>query len=129
MNPSVLQAPTLAVRGGEDTASLRLHAHCTAGSPNGSVTVSFSNMAETETFYLQFAPLGSRVEYHLAPTNQTEGVDARKISLNGDPLVVGDATTLPDLAGRVVSGLSDVIVAPLSLGYIVFPSALAAACM
>ncbi len=71
MGSTVLGAPTTTaaiesephVDGGTDQQALRLHAHCTAGATNGSVTVALSNAAEAVTFNLSFAgspPLSGR---------------------------------------------------------------------
>ena len=122
-----------------------MHAHCTAGSSNGSVTIAFSNMDESVTYSLALPtssatvtgtapPLGSqqRVEYHLTAANATEGIDTRRLLLNNaTPLAVGNSTELPPLAGDVVAAGSSgtITVEPVSMGWVVFPDAGAPACM
>jgi heparanase 1 len=119
------------------TAGLRLHAHCTAGASNGSVTVAFSNMDEAVSYRLNMDTgafgAGGRVEYRLAPANATRGdstgINTRRLTLNGRALEVGDSTELPSLAGAAVAGGAPMVVAPVSIGWMVFPQAGAAECM
>jgi hypothetical protein len=134
MGAAVLNGTVRWSGGSAMPASLRVHAHCTAGRGDGAVTVAWANMDEREAFDLRFSEaLGAqRIAYHFAAANATEGMGARVLSLNGGvPLRVGDGAAPPPLDGRAeLSGGSaaPLRAAPVSLGWAVFPDAKAAAC-
>ena len=56
-------------------------------------------------------------------------IGAFLLTLNGRALEVGDSTELPSLAGAAVAGGAPMVVAPVSIGWMVFPQAGAAECM
>ena len=62
MGSIVLPAPELSVAANEDTSALRVHAHCTQGVANGSVTVTFSNLNDEGSFELRLDGM-DRLEY------------------------------------------------------------------
>jgi len=70
-------------------SNLRVYQHCTVGSGtgmNGSVTISFSNMADVTVYSLELPTqlaAGRRYEYHLAAANATAGFEDRELMLNG----------------------------------------------
>tara|TARA_B110000208_G_scaffold108543_1_gene134459 strand:+ start:124 stop:2034 length:1911 start_codon:yes stop_codon:yes gene_type:complete len=115
---------------------LELHAHCTAGTTNGSITLGYANMDQSISFELavhsfkQGTSLGvSQNEFHLTAANAAQGMDARVLSLNGGPpLVVGTGTALPNLSPRDAHA-GPVVAAPYSIGFVIYPDARAAACM
>lgn len=75
--------------------------------------------------YAPFANL-PRLEYVLTPT--TGGILSRGINLNGQPLAVGEGSTLPAL--QPVEGQAPEFIVPAqSYGFAVYPEAAAAACM
>jgi hypothetical protein len=139
--PSITLPPVAALRTVPSSSpapssleSLRMHAHCTAGSTNGSVTVAFSNMDEAISYTLNLGDsygAQRRAEYHMTPGDD-EGINTRRLLLNNATvLAVGDKTELPELPGLVVpAGSSGAIsVAPVSMGFVVFLDAKAPACM
>ena len=128
MGPIVLQVPGITAHA--STQPLRMYAHCTAGTANGSVTVSFSNMDESVTFTVETVALpGPHVEYHLTRANQTLAMqEARQMALNNVTLRSAAAPAfVPALPGKWGTGA--VSIAPASLGWVTFPGAMAKACM
>eukprot|EP01045_Picozoa_sp_COSAG04_P011901 COSAG04_NODE_781_length_10327_cov_151.194466_11_plen_198_part_00 len=135
MGTAALPAPTLSgADGGSAGAAehdLRLRAHCTPNATRGAVTIAFANMAESATYTLALpASWGARAEYHLTAANATEGFAARTLSLNaGPPLRTGaGADVLPPLRPATQPGAAPAQLAPVSLGFLVFADAGAAAC-
>jgi hypothetical protein len=58
-------------------------------------------------------------------------METRQLALNNATLAVGSATTLPSLVSMGVEVATDaaLVVAPISIGWVVLPAANALACM
>ena len=117
---------------------VRVYQHCTAGTNNGSLTLSFSNKAPTTTYNITFvyggAPLGPRLEYRLSSANHTDPFASRDLLLNGSPLSTGPPPAVvpqihPVWAPAPPKGQPVVLeVPPATLGFVVFPDAKFPAC-
>ena len=133
MSPRVLAAPRLTFFNGSG-AALRVHAHCTAASANGSVTLAFSNMDEDATYSLSIERLlggdgQARAEYLLTAANETEGMGARRVALNGAPLATQGTDVVPPLPPRWADAADTLSVPPVSIGWVVLPDAKASVCV
>ena len=135
---------------------LHLGAHCTIGATNGSITVSFSNVDPITTYILELdddhiSNYGNRTEYILHAYNVSHDTEefkrnshdrdsgyadkafgSRILELNGNgvPLSVGyNSTKLPLLVGQNVAASDNIVIPPVTLGFLVYHDALAKACM
>jgi heparanase 1 len=105
---------------------LRAYSHCDV-SGNG-VTVVLINLAHDVTYEISVEGLSGtmtpRVEYYLT----SDGLQSQRIKLNGVELQLTDNDQLPPLTGRVVTSDSVIKMAPLSYGFVNFPSATSSHC-
>ena len=143
MGAKVLSAPaglqeTSGIWPTEATEYVRLRVHCTPPndtltSGTGSITIAFANSADSITFRVRlpkFLESQRRDEYHLTAANRTQGFFSRSLRLNGGPtLVVGDDGVLPPLTPLAGTLPSELILEPVSLGFVVFPGAMVQACI
>lgn len=120
----------LAVTSPDSRGDLRVYAHCTdterSGYAAGSVTVYIMNLSKTN----------KRIMMPNFPTHQlhiynfmagSDSVTSKTVRLNGEPLVMTDDRTLPNLL-KPFKIASEVYVRGLSYSFIVIPDANVAVC-
>ena len=124
VGPQQLQATTP-----ELGPAVRVFAHCAAGAANGSVAIAWANAGA--------APLTIQIDGAAGPLQGAQAVweltadslHSRTVRLNGQPLALrGDE--FPELRPRPQAGApGEVVVAPLSVGFAVFPEARYSPCV
>ena len=110
----------------------------------GSISVAFSNKSRNRSFIVPTTTLGRiRVEYVLSahmlaspgsdtiiPSDHDKRFDAKEVKLNGNLLYMGNSSILPKMRGHQARNdpTNPWMVAPASLGFVVFPKAGVSAC-
>jgi len=111
--------------------SLFLFSHCTApgsgGTAGSGVTLAFVNVSPNVTYQLSVGSSSGaalsvpRQEYHITPNGPT---NSSTVLLNGDLLTYGGPGKLSPAPPVVVTDpTAPLLIAPLSVGFVVFPDA------
>ncbi|XP_074856092.1 inactive heparanase-2 isoform X4 [Carettochelys insculpta] len=112
---------------------LRIYAHCTSHHnqhyARGSITLYIINLHRSRKKIKLVGTLRDKVvhQYLLQPEG-TEGLHARAVQLNGQPLAMADDGTLPELKPRPLRAGRTLVIPPLSMSFYVVKNVHALAC-
>ncbi|XP_018621717.1 inactive heparanase-2 [Scleropages formosus] len=112
---------------------LRIYAHCTNfhnhNYVRGSITIYIINLHRSRKKIKLAGTLRNRTvhQYLLQPLG-TDGLQARTVQLNGEPLVLLDDETFPDLKPRTLRAGRTIAMPPMAIGFYVIKNINAYAC-
>ncbi|XP_038600091.1 inactive heparanase-2 [Tachyglossus aculeatus] len=112
---------------------LRIYAHCTShynhNYVRGSITLYIINLHRSRKKIKLAGTLRDKIvhQYLLQPYGQ-EGLQSKSVQLNGQPLVMVDDGTLPDLKPRPLRAGRTLVIPPLTMGFYVVKNVNALAC-
>ncbi|XP_075790576.1 inactive heparanase-2 [Pelodiscus sinensis] len=112
---------------------LRIYAHCTSSSNHsyarGSITLYIINLHRSRKKIKLVGTLRDKlVHQYLLQPHGRDGLHARSVQLNGQPLAVADDGTLPELSPRPLRAGRTLVVPPLSMSFYVVRNVNALAC-
>ncbi|XP_029465963.1 inactive heparanase-2 isoform X3 [Rhinatrema bivittatum] len=112
---------------------LRIYAHCTSyqniNYVRGSITLYIINLHRSRKKIKLAGTLRDKIvhQYLLQPSG-TEGLQSKAVQLNGQPLVMVDDGTLPELKPRALRPGRTLVIPPLTIGFYVIKNVNAVAC-
>ncbi|XP_015202010.1 inactive heparanase-2 isoform X2 [Lepisosteus oculatus] len=112
---------------------LRIYAHCTSFQNHnyvrGSITIYIINLHRSRKKIKLAGTLRNKTvhQYLLQPAG-SEGLQARSVQLNGEPLVMVDDETFPDLKPRTLRPGRMIALPPMAIGFYVIKNVNAYAC-
>ncbi|XP_050814771.1 inactive heparanase-2 isoform X3 [Gopherus flavomarginatus] len=112
---------------------LRIYAHCSSSHSHsyvrGSITLYIINLHRSRKKIKLVGTLRDKlVHQYLLQPHGTDGLHARSVQLNGQPLAMADDGTLPELKPRPLRAGRTLVVPPLTMSFYVVKNVNALAC-